>query len=111
MGHRSKVALCDHLSHVMIPDGFEFERTLYYHNFVVLAYVLLAEAALGNGIDLYRYTAPEGQNIRAMMDATLSLAYPDGSLPFLNDGAYWDGGGYWIGSILDRPLCEVYLIG
>ncbi len=42
-----------HLSKAILADGLEFEGTPYYHNFVLLANLILAEAAKANGIDLY----------------------------------------------------------
>ncbi|MEM5948280.1 heparinase II/III family protein [Spirochaetia bacterium 38H-sp] len=99
-----------HLDMAVLSDGFEYEGSLYYHNFVVLAYCILAEASLSNGIDLYSVYGTGSQNIEKMWDATASVFYPDGSYPALNDGAYWIDGGYWKGSLLDMELTYVYEI-
>ena len=91
-----------HLALAVRADGFEFEGSPYYHNFVALAYTLLAEAALSNGIDLFAWHGPAGQSIPAMWRALASLAYPDGTFPEANDGSYWPD------SIFDQELCQVY---
>lgn len=91
-----------HLPAAIVADGFEFEGSPYYHNFVALAYTVLAEAARVNGIDLYAERGPQGQSIEATWRALAALAWPDGSLPLANDGAYWQGGPF------DEELCEVY---
>lgn len=93
-----------HMSAAIRPDGMEYEGSPYYHNFVTLAYTLLAEAALANGIDLLSHVAQGGASLRQMWDALIALAYPDGSIPWLNDGAYWRGGPF------DEEICQVYEI-
>lgn len=91
-----------HINLAVRADGLEYEGSPYYHNFVVLAYVILAEALLSRGVDLYAFTGSKGQSIRAMWDAFAALAAPDGSIPELNDGAYWRGGPF------DAEICAVY---
>lgn len=93
-----------HLNAAILPDGFEYERTPYYHNFVALAYTILAEAARANGTDLYAARGKGGQSIEAMWHALAAVAWPDGSIPALNDGSYWQN------SIFDTELCTVYEI-
>ena len=93
-----------HLAAAILPDGFEYEGTPYYHNFVALGYTLLAEAARANGRDLYAERGPEGQSIEAMWRALASLAFADGSIPAINDGAYYSGGPF------AAEICEVYEI-
>lgn len=93
---------CAHLAAAIRPDGFEHEGTPYYHNFVALAYTILAETARMNDRDLYAERGPQGQSIEAMWSALASLAYPDGSLPEANDGAYWARGPF------AAEVCEVY---
>jgi hypothetical protein len=93
-----------HLSAAILPDGFEYEGTPYYHNFVALAYTLLAEAARANGRDLYAERGPAGQSIEAMWSALASLAFADGSIPQINDGAYHSSGSF------ASEICETYEI-
>ena len=93
-----------HLTAAVLPDGFEYEGTPYYHNFVALAYTLLAEAARANGRDLYAERGSEGQSIEAMWRAFASLAFADGSIPAINDGAYYSAGPF------AAEICEVYEI-
>ncbi len=93
-----------HMSVAIRPDGLEYEGTPYYHNFVVLAYSILAEACLSHGMDLYAHTGPDGQSIRAMWDALVKLAHSDGELPLVADGAYWRNGPF------DEEICQTYEI-
>ena len=93
-----------HLATAILPDGFEYEGTPYYHNFVALAYTLLAEAARANGCDLYTARGLAGQSIAAMWSALASLAFADGSIPQINDGAYHLSGPF------ASEICEVYEI-
>ncbi len=93
-----------HLAAAILPDGFEYEGTPYYHNFVALAYSILAEAASANGRDLYTERAPQGQSIESMWRAFASLTYNDGTIPAINDGAYYRGGPF------DSEICEAYEI-
>ncbi|MBI4786280.1 MAG: alginate lyase family protein [Chloroflexi bacterium] len=93
-----------HLAAAILPDGFEYEGTPYYHNFVALGYTLLAEAARANGRDLYAERGPGGQSIEAMWRAFTSLAFADGTIPALNDGAYYRVGPF------AAEICEVYEI-
>ncbi|MBM3127700.1 MAG: alginate lyase family protein [Chloroflexi bacterium] len=93
-----------HLAAAILPDGFEHEATPYYHNFVALAYTILAEAARANDRDLYGERGPDGQSIEAMWGAFASLAFADGSIPQIGDGAYWRG------STFASEICEVYEI-
>ena len=78
-----------HLDLSTLADGLEFEGTPYYHNFVLLAHLLLAEAAKANGIDLYAVTGTKGQTLVGMGSAFASLAWPDGTIPDLAEGSYW----------------------
>jgi hypothetical protein len=91
-----------HLQAAVLPDGFEHEGTPYYHNFVALAYTTLAEFALSFGVDLYRHSDETGRSIQGMWSALAALAWPDGSLPCIGDGSYWQD------SIFDAELAEVY---
>lgn len=93
-----------HLTLSTLPDGMQYEVTPYYHNFVVLAYQILAEAALANGRDLYAIRGEQAQSIQAMWRALPHLTLPDGTLADLADGSYW------IESVYDRELIFVYEI-
>lgn len=93
-----------HLGAAVLPDGFEHEGSTYYHAFVALAYSILAETALAEGRDLYAERGPDGQSIEAMWQALAALATPDGTLPHMNDGPFWDRGPF------DAEICELYEI-
>lgn len=85
-----------HLDKAIFADGMEFEGTPYYHNFVLLADLILAEAAHANGIDLYAVSGSDGQSLASMGRALAQLAWPDGSLPDLGEGSYWQDSIYTI---------------
>ena len=91
-----------HFDTSILEDGFQYEVTPYYHNFVALAFINLAEAALSHGINLYDYKAPQGQSIASLWEAFAELSYPDGTVVELNDGSYWQE------SIYDSEICDVY---
>lgn len=91
-----------HLNAAVLPDGFEYEGSPYYHNFVNWAYTLLAENARKRGINLYAIEGEDGQSIQRMWSALASLAMSDGSIPFTGDGNYWQN------SSFDAEFCEVY---
>jgi len=93
-----------HLDQAIWVDGLEYEATPYYHNFVLLANLILAEAAKANGTDLYNVTGSEGQNLTSMGCAFAQLSWPDGSIADIADGSYWQG------SIYDPEIWQVYEI-
>lgn len=93
-----------HLASAILPDNMEFEVTPYYHNFVLLANLILAQAADANGFDISGFVAPDGQSNMGMGRAVASLAWPDGSLPDISEGSYWQD------SIYDPELIQVYEI-
>ncbi len=93
-----------HLSVGVLADGMQYEITPYYHNFVVLAYQILAEAARANGRDLYTVRGEQGQSIQGMWRALTKLTLPDGTIADLGDGSYW------LDSVYDRELIFVYEI-
>lgn len=93
-----------HLAAAILPDGFEYEATPYYHNFVALAYTLLAEAARANNRDLYAERGPAGQSIEMMWSAFAALTFADGTPPHIGDGAYWRG------STFAEEIAQVYEI-
>lgn len=94
----------DHLNAAILSDNTEYEASPYYHNFVVWAYTLLAEVALAKGINLYEMQGSHGQSIQGMWASLASLMWPDGTIPFLDDGNYWQN------SSFDKELCETYEI-
>jgi hypothetical protein len=98
----SPIGFRAHLAAAILPDGFEYEATPYYHNFVALAYTILAEAAHANGRDLYAERGPDGQSIEKMWHAFAALAFADGTIPQIGDGAYWSG------STFASEICETY---
>ena len=85
-------------------DNLEFEVTPYYHNFVVLADLILEEAAVANGIDIQNHVGEAGQSNLGMGKAMADLVWPDGSLPDISEGSYWPQ------SIYDPEICQVYEI-
>ncbi len=91
-----------YLDAAILPDGFEFEGTPYYHNFVLLANLILAEAAKANGIDLYAVAGRDGQTVASMGNAFTHLAWADGSIPDLAEGSYWRN------SIFDSEICQAF---
>lgn len=93
-----------HLDEAIWADGFEYEATPYYHNFVLLANLILAEAAKANSIDLYAVAGKEEQSLISMGCALARLAWPDGSIPDLADGSYWQN------SVYDPEICQAYEI-
>ncbi|MGB1287676.1 MAG: heparinase II/III domain-containing protein, partial [Aggregatilineales bacterium] len=93
-----------HIDAAILPDGMEHEATPYYHNFVALAYGILAETCASNGIDLYTISGTGKQTIDSLWDAFARIAYADGTIPDANDGSYW------VDSIYDSEICDVYEI-
>ncbi len=76
-------------------EGIWYEISDCYHYYTISALTGLAWVAYENGIDLFA-----NEKYRLMMTNFPKLAYPDGTLPALNDG--WFGG-----SLLSRaPLYE-----
>ncbi|HEX7057937.1 MAG TPA: heparinase II/III family protein [Bacilli bacterium] len=77
-----------HLTVGVKPDHFEFEGSVYYHIFVLRAYLIAAEMSLRLGVDLYGATGADGQTLRGMFRVLTDLADVDGRLPALHDGPY-----------------------
>ncbi|WP_053377143.1 heparinase II/III domain-containing protein [Paenibacillus sp. FJAT-27812] len=93
-----------HLSIAVKPDQLEFEGSIYYHVFVLRAYLINAEMAARFGEDLYGYSGEAGQSISGMLDVLAQLADASGSLPALHDGPYWR-------EPYARELAEIFEIG
>ena len=68
------------MSRFVQPGGLWSEGTLGYHHYALNALWPLAEAARRHGVDLYA-----NDRYRAMFDAPLALALPDGTMPGFND--------------------------
>jgi hypothetical protein len=93
-----------HLSIAVKPDQLEFEGSIYYHVFVLRAYLISAEMAARFGEDLYSYSGEQGQSISGMLDVLAQLADASGSLPALHDGPYRR-------EPYARELAEIFEIG
>ena len=91
-----------HLDKAILEDGLEYEGTPYYHNFVLLANLILAEAAKTNNINLYTVAGSEGQTLMSMGCAFAQLAWLDGSIPDVSEGSYWQD------SIYDSEICQAF---
>ena len=66
--------------------------------------MILAEAAKANDIDLYAVAGSEGQTLMNMGYTLAQLAWPDGSIPDLSEGSYWQD------SIYDSEICQAFEI-
>ena len=97
-----KIGFPAHIDCAIFADGMEHEATPYYHNFVSLAYSLLAESFLLNDVNLYEVSGSKGQTIDSLWNALAQISYADGSIPDANDGSYW------VDSIYDIEICDVY---
>ena len=90
--------LADCMEQQVNSEGMHFENSLAYHYFVVeaFAYATLALRTLGRDM-------PTGflARLGAMFDVLESLAYPDGTVPFIGDSS--DGRFIVTESYFDRP--------
>ncbi|WP_010276776.1 heparinase II/III domain-containing protein [Paenibacillus senegalensis] len=77
-----------HLSLAIRPDQLEYEGSIYYHLFVLRAYMITGEMAARWGHDLYAERGTAGQSLEGMLDVTAGLAAADGQLPAFHDGPY-----------------------
>ncbi|CAG7622217.1 heparinase II/III family protein [Paenibacillus allorhizosphaerae] len=75
-----------HLSIGVKRDQLEFEGSVYYHIFVLRAYLITAEMAERFGMDLYAEQGSEGQSMAGMFGVLAALADDTGVLPALHDG-------------------------
>ncbi len=80
--------LLHHLTIGVNPDQFEFEGSVYYHIFVLRAYLITVEMAERFGMNLYNVKGEQGQSFKGMLDVLVNLADPNGELPALHDGPY-----------------------
>ena len=65
----------------VLPSGMWYEGSIGYHFSSLGSHIVLAEAAIRAGIDLYKLPP-----YRAMFLAPMELLMPDGTFPPLNDG-------------------------
>ncbi|GAB2720141.1 heparinase II/III family protein [Paenibacillus thermoaerophilus] len=93
-----------HLSVGVKPDQLEFEGSVYYHVFVLRAYLIFAEMAERFGIDLCAIEGGQGQSVRGMLDAAAAFADGNGELEAPHDGPY-------VRLPYVREIAEVYEIG
>lgn len=77
-----------HLSIAVRSDQLEFEGSIYYHVFVLRAYLIAAEMGARVGEELFSLRGEQGQSMQGMLTVLVRLADPNGFLPALHDGPY-----------------------
>ncbi|MPY17702.1 heparinase II/III domain-containing protein [Paenibacillus glucanolyticus] len=77
-----------HLTIAVRPDQLEFEGSIYYHVFVLRAYLIAAEMGDRMGEGLYSLRGEQGQSMQGMLTVLARLADQNGMLPALHDGPY-----------------------
>ncbi|WP_098746092.1 heparinase II/III family protein [Paenibacillus sp. EZ-K15] len=77
-----------HLSIAIRPDQLEFEGSIYYHVFVLRAYLIAAEMGARVGEELFSLRGEQGQSMQGMLAVLVRLSDPNGFLPALHDGPY-----------------------
>ncbi|AYB43935.1 heparinase II/III domain-containing protein [Paenibacillus lautus] len=77
-----------HLTIAVKPDQLEFEGSIYYHVFVLRAYLIAAEMGSRVGEELFSLRGEQGQCMQGMLSVLVRLSDPDGFLPALHDGPY-----------------------
>ena len=85
---RCEGGLKHHMSIAVRPDQLEFEGSVYYHVFVLRAYLIAAEMGSRLGEDVYAVTGGDGQSMEGMLTVLVRLADRNGVLPALHDGPY-----------------------
>ncbi|TVY07774.1 heparinase II/III domain-containing protein [Paenibacillus cremeus] len=83
-----KAGLRHHLTIGVKPDQMEYEGSVYYHVFVLRAYLIAAEMATRLDFSVYDMQGEQGQSFEGMLDALVLLASGSGELPSLHDGPY-----------------------
>ncbi|QNK54421.1 heparinase II/III family protein [Paenibacillus sp. PAMC21692] len=99
-----KGGLLHHLEIAIQADGLEFEGSVYYHVFVLRAYMIAAEMATRFGIDLYAIRGQGARSMEGMLDVLTKLADERGWLPALHDGPYGR-------APYSREIVEIFEIG
>ncbi|WP_394055211.1 heparinase II/III family protein [Paenibacillus sp. 843] len=77
-----------HLSIAIRPDQLEFEGSVYYHVFVLRAYLIAAEMGARVGEELFSLRGEQGQSMQGMLEVLVRLSDQNGFLPALHDGPY-----------------------
>ncbi|MGO4791693.1 heparinase II/III family protein [Paenibacillus sp. 2KB_20] len=77
-----------HLSIAVRPDQLEFEGSIYYHVFVLRAYLIAAEMGTRVGEELFSLRGGQGQSMQGMLGVLVQLSGQNGFLPALHDGPY-----------------------
>lgn len=80
--------LKDHLSSAILEDGFEFEGSIYYHLFVLRAYMISAEMLERFSIDGYALEGENGQTLEKMLRVLVLFTDANGKLLATHDGPY-----------------------
>lgn len=77
-----------HLEIAIQADGLEFEGSVYYHVFVLRAYMIAAEMAGRFGYDVYAINGGGRRSMEGMLDVLAAMADEHGRLPATHDGPY-----------------------
>lgn len=70
----------DQLKRSVTSDGLWYEGTMAYHNYALQAMIGIVDAGRRMGLPLH-----EEPGVRAMIEAPLRFAYPNGQFPAIND--------------------------
>jgi hypothetical protein len=79
----------DQLQKSVGRDGLWFEGTMAYHRYALMAMIEIVEAGRRMQLDLH-----EEPRFRSMFTGPLKAAYPDGSIPAINDSDPMNLGGF-----------------
>lgn len=93
-----------HLQIAILRDGLEFEGSVYYHVFVLRAYMIAAEMLERRGFDIGAFSGEDAQSMEGMLDVLVQLADKNGRLPATHDGPY-------MRAPYAREISEVFEIG
>jgi oligo-alginate lyase len=83
------LSLSHHLERSVLRDGFSWEGSPYYHNFVALAYGQTFELLELAGVHAYDRW---GNTLNAVWDVLPGVTWDNGDLMQRRDGAYWQSG-------------------
>jgi len=78
-----ELGIYQHIRAAILPDGWEWEGSTYYHGFCLRAYLLALR-----GVDPPDIPADIVEQLKAMVAVLAGIAAPDGTLPALHDGPY-----------------------
>jgi hypothetical protein len=93
-----------HIEIAIQGDGLEFEGSVYYHVFVLRAYLIAAEMLERIGLDGHSVRGNGNRSIEGMLDVLASIADDGGRLPAWHDGPY--------GRVpYGREIVEIFEIG